>query len=395
VVKLNRDMTSLGSFADGSTFKEITPSGYVEGALMFKRKGVYYLMWSEGGWTGPDYRVSYAKASSPVGPFPKLGTILSQNAAIATGSGHNTVINVPGSDDWYIFYHRHPLGDGDGNHRVLSYDRLVFAADGTIVPVDMQTRDGFCDGNALGWTAHGGSWSVADGRYRSAAAPESKSTLNDNYFVLAYDVDVTLDGSGDAGVLVRGAILGDGPGQYRGYTVVADSARGRLVLAKSSGSATTELASAPAVIAPGSSHHLRVVANYHRLEAWLDGAATPTLSASDGDFDGGVTGLIAHGDAARFDNVAITDPPGAIFYQDGGFGGPGVALPAGSYTLAQLAAAGIPNDWMSALRVPANLTVEVYADEGFAGSKWTFTADSSLVPADCNDAMSSVKILPR
>jgi len=25
-----------------------------------KRKGVYYFMWSEGGWTGPDYRVVYA-----------------------------------------------------------------------------------------------------------------------------------------------------------------------------------------------------------------------------------------------------------------------------------------------------------------------------------------------
>jgi beta-xylosidase len=60
VVKLNSDMISLGTFSDGSTYKEITPSGYVEGAQMFKRNGKYYLMWSEGGWTGPDYSVSYA-----------------------------------------------------------------------------------------------------------------------------------------------------------------------------------------------------------------------------------------------------------------------------------------------------------------------------------------------
>lgn len=62
------DRTSLATFSDGTTFREITPSGYVEGALMFKRNGIYYLMWSEGGWTGPDYRVSYAMASSPARP---------------------------------------------------------------------------------------------------------------------------------------------------------------------------------------------------------------------------------------------------------------------------------------------------------------------------------------
>ncbi len=30
VAKVNSDMTSLGTFEDGSTFKEITPSGYTE-----------------------------------------------------------------------------------------------------------------------------------------------------------------------------------------------------------------------------------------------------------------------------------------------------------------------------------------------------------------------------
>ncbi len=70
VVKLNPDMTSLGTFPDGSTYKEITPADYVEGPQMFKRGGKYYLMWSEGGWTGPDYSVSYAMADSPPARSP-------------------------------------------------------------------------------------------------------------------------------------------------------------------------------------------------------------------------------------------------------------------------------------------------------------------------------------
>lgn len=132
VVKLNPDMTSLGTFDDGSTYKEITPENYVEGSYMFMRNGKYYLMWSEGGWTGPDYSVSYAMSDSPTGPFQKIDKVLAQDPAVAKGSGHNSVVNVPGTDTWYIFYHRRPLSETDGNHRQLAYDRMYFNPDGTI-----------------------------------------------------------------------------------------------------------------------------------------------------------------------------------------------------------------------------------------------------------------------
>jgi beta-xylosidase len=43
----------------------ITPSGVVEGTLMFKRDGTYYLQWSEGNTRNVTYQVAYAKAQSP------------------------------------------------------------------------------------------------------------------------------------------------------------------------------------------------------------------------------------------------------------------------------------------------------------------------------------------
>jgi beta-xylosidase len=76
IAKLNDDFTGFVPFPDGSTFKEITPAGYVEGAYMLLKDGKYYFMWSEGGWTGPDYAVAYAIGSSPFGPFERIGTIL-------------------------------------------------------------------------------------------------------------------------------------------------------------------------------------------------------------------------------------------------------------------------------------------------------------------------------
>jgi beta-xylosidase len=129
------DFRGFKPMADGATFKEITPEGYVEGSVMLKRADKYYFMWSEGGWTGPDYSVAYAMADSPLGPFRRIGKILQQDPKVATGAGHHSVIHVPGKDTYYIVYHRRPLGETDGNHRVTCIDRMVFDENGLIKPV--------------------------------------------------------------------------------------------------------------------------------------------------------------------------------------------------------------------------------------------------------------------
>ncbi|RZJ97201.1 MAG: arabinan endo-1,5-alpha-L-arabinosidase [Brevundimonas sp.] len=141
VVRLSDDLTQVIPFDDGETFKETTPEGYVEGPFMLKRRGLYYLMWSEGDWTTSEYRVAYAVSTSPFGPFKREGLILQQNDTIARGAGHHSVVNIPGTDDWVIAYHRRPLNETDGNHREVALDRLVFRKDGHIEPVVM-TNEG-------------------------------------------------------------------------------------------------------------------------------------------------------------------------------------------------------------------------------------------------------------
>jgi beta-xylosidase len=81
IARLKPDFTGLQPFADGSTFKEITPEHYVEGPCMFRKDGKYYFMWSEGGWTGPNYSVAYAIGTSPSGPFK-------HRQGIEAGPGH-------------------------------------------------------------------------------------------------------------------------------------------------------------------------------------------------------------------------------------------------------------------------------------------------------------------
>jgi len=135
IAKLNNDFTGFVPFEDGTTFKEITPKGYVEGPFMFIRKGKYYFMWSEGGWTGPDYSVAYAIANSPFGPFKRVTKILQQNPKIATGAGHHSIIRIPKKNKWYIVYHRRPLTETAGNSRVICIDRMYFDEGGFIKPV--------------------------------------------------------------------------------------------------------------------------------------------------------------------------------------------------------------------------------------------------------------------
>lgn len=135
IAKLNDDFTGLVPWPDGSTYKEITPTGFVEGAYMLRKDDKYYFMWSEGGWTGPNYAVAYAVGTSPFGPFERVGKILQQDSTVATGAGHHSVLHVDGSPNWYIVYHRRPLGETDRNHRAVSIEKLEFNPDGTIRPV--------------------------------------------------------------------------------------------------------------------------------------------------------------------------------------------------------------------------------------------------------------------
>lgn len=138
VAELNADMVTIKP----ETVKVITPTkSYNEGTYVFYRKGTYYLTWSENDTRSPDYQVHYATSKSPLGPWtvPAENLVLTKDAnAGIYGTGHHSVLQVPGKDEWYIVYHRFPypkgitMGDSAGFHREVCIDRLDFNADGSI-----------------------------------------------------------------------------------------------------------------------------------------------------------------------------------------------------------------------------------------------------------------------
>ena len=88
---------------------------HYEGTHVFKRNGTYYLMYSAGNYNAPAtdphaYRVEYATASSPMGPFTKADNnpiLRSVDSMKIASPGHNSVLEIPGTDDRYIVYHSH------------------------------------------------------------------------------------------------------------------------------------------------------------------------------------------------------------------------------------------------------------------------------------------------
>jgi beta-xylosidase len=132
VHKLGTDMITLA----GPPLK-MTPPHFNEGVFMIKRDGLYYFMWSENDARDVNYQVAYGISRSPLGPIevPHDNVIL-QKRGRAVGTGHHSVVRVPGTDRWYIFYHRHAIPNGSGYIRETCLSEMEFGPDGRIKKID-------------------------------------------------------------------------------------------------------------------------------------------------------------------------------------------------------------------------------------------------------------------
>ncbi|MEV6304429.1 glycoside hydrolase family 43 protein [Actinoplanes sp. NPDC051861] len=122
----------------------VTPSGltnYWEAPWMFKRNGLYYMMYAandtSGCVTNSNYACQrYATATSPLGPWTHRGIVLGQ---VSSTTNHAGVVEFNGQ--WYIVYHNANAPGGGNFRRSVAVDRLYFNADGTIQQV-VQTTTG-------------------------------------------------------------------------------------------------------------------------------------------------------------------------------------------------------------------------------------------------------------
>ncbi|MDR1762716.1 MAG: family 43 glycosylhydrolase [Dysgonamonadaceae bacterium] len=135
--RMNPDMQSI----DISTIKDglVTEKEhhFHEGAFVFKRNGIYYLVYADVSRQDRPTCIGYATSDSPLGPF-KYGGVIIDNAGSdpSAWNNHGSVAEFQGR--WYVFYHR-PTHNC-AMMRKACVEPIEFREDGSIPEVPMTSQ---------------------------------------------------------------------------------------------------------------------------------------------------------------------------------------------------------------------------------------------------------------
>ncbi len=141
IVELNKDMISI---KENGLLKRMdgipkfgAPEGFMEALVIFKRNDTYYFTWSVSGTSDPNYHISYTTSNSIDGKMTEKDIMLIKDESQSIlGTGHHSVLYVPGNDTYYINYHRLCLDDNGkiiepaGNFREVCIDKIEFDSNG-------------------------------------------------------------------------------------------------------------------------------------------------------------------------------------------------------------------------------------------------------------------------
>ncbi len=139
--KLNEDMISLNgniteipmtseAFGVREGNVEKRPTLYEEAPWLYKREGLYYLLW--GGGPIPEH-LGYSTSESPVGPWKYGGTLMPTEGRSFTN--HPGIVDFKGNT--YLFYHNGALPGGSGFTRSVAVEEVEFTEEGEIKPLKM------------------------------------------------------------------------------------------------------------------------------------------------------------------------------------------------------------------------------------------------------------------
>jgi arabinoxylan arabinofuranohydrolase len=141
-VKLNPDMIS---YSGAPTKIPLTTAGFgtrtgdanrptlfEEGPWVYKRNGLYYLVFAA---KCCSEFIAYSTAPGPTGPWTYRGTVMPTQGNSFTN--HPGVIDFNGGS--YFFYHNGALPGGGGYTRSVAVEKFAYNTDGTIPPLTMTT----------------------------------------------------------------------------------------------------------------------------------------------------------------------------------------------------------------------------------------------------------------
>ncbi|WP_352421614.1 glycoside hydrolase family 43 protein [Proteiniphilum sp.] len=206
-VKLNEDMISYSgeivkiplteeSFGKrtGNPERETL---YEEAPWLYKRNGLYYLLWAGG--PIPEH-LGYSTSNNPTGPWEYRGTLMPTEGSSFTN--HPGIIDFRGNT--YLFYHNGALPGGGGFTRSVCVEEIQFNEDGTIPHLKMTS--GITKGLAtlnpyLKNEAETIAWSEGVKSFHNSQVGVFVTASKDGSYTKVMDVDFGKDGA--TGLMAR------------------------------------------------------------------------------------------------------------------------------------------------------------------------------------------------
>ena len=122
-------MSSPTTFGSSVNLGARMSNQWTEGPCVFKRNGVYYLLYTGNHVLSEGYRVDYAKSSTPIGtytPQAAQNPILVRSEGTHVGLGHGSAFVGPDLDTYYFTYHNLVTIGGGQPYRKYNFDRIAW-----------------------------------------------------------------------------------------------------------------------------------------------------------------------------------------------------------------------------------------------------------------------------
>ena len=103
---------------------------YEEGPWLYKRNGIYYMVYAA---SGIPENIAYSTSTTPTGPWTYRGVIMPTEGGSFTN--HPGIADFKGNS--YFFYHNGALPGGSGFTRSVCVEQFKYNADGTFPTINM------------------------------------------------------------------------------------------------------------------------------------------------------------------------------------------------------------------------------------------------------------------
>lgn len=290
---------------------------WTEGPCVFKRNGLYYLIYTGNHVWTDGYRIDYAISNT--GPLAGFRPQSEQNPILVDTEtpthkalGHGTAFVGPDLDTYYFCYHN--LQDNKAR-RLLNFERIAWNGDKLMMtgPTDwpqdapLLAATDYFERQDIGdqWQlSESGNWSIVDADYLSQSAAQSQHTAL--FKAAAYDdytAEFTLRAApGSTGIC--GALFSYRNAQNYSLAAINAATRKFEITSYSDGAeAYSKSYALPADFDPECWHSIRIEKNGTRLRAYIDGMRKAQLTV---EAAGGSTGYLTRDGAAHFGYIALS-----------------------------------------------------------------------------------------